>query len=298
MENEETQLGGCHEYLIIDKGNGSPRLLVVGLIETGWLDTLSTIDAGDVIFEEPVDYVNRRIPELQEQYGPFDAIIALSHMRMPMDYALATNGGVDIVLGGHDHHYEDTVMNGIRVLNSSTDFKSYTLVDLIGRENDGKMETASRKVDITSEDVPDPEIAHVIKAFEDEVNQGMDIVVGRSKVRLDARFSTIRTEETNIGNFLAEVMSRATSADVAILQSGAIRANRFIEAGAIKAGDINDLLVRHEEYNISVHERFSNTCYLLNIPLLPSQKRVRQFVESKSIRCFTVSHFYMSIYYR
>lgn len=258
MENDETQLGGCHEYLIIDKGDNSPRLLVIGLIETGWLDTLSTIDAGDIIFEEPVDYVNRRIPELQEQFGPFDAIIALTHMRMPMDYALAENGGVDIVLGGHDHHYEDTIVNDIRVLNSSTDFKSYTLIDLVGRNDVGKMETTSRRVDITPEDVPDPEIALVIKAFDEEVNQGMDTVVGRTKVRLDARFLTIRTKETNIGNFLAEVMARATSADVAILQAGAIRANRFIEPGVIKAGDINDLLVRNERNNFLLYGRFSS----------------------------------------
>jgi 2',3'-cyclic-nucleotide 2'-phosphodiesterase (5'-nucleotidase family) len=243
-ERDETPLGGCHEYLILDKGSGSPRLLVLGLIETGWLDTLSTIDADDVIFEEPVDYVNRRIPELIEQYGPFDAVIAMSHMRMPMDYEVAQNGGVDIILGGHDHHYEDNVVNGIRVLNSATDFKSYTIVDVMGRDEFGKMDTTSNKVDITSDDESDPEIAEIVKAFEEVMNQGMNAVVGRSKVRLDARFLSIRTEETNVGNFLAEVVSRATSADVALIPAGSIRADRIFEPGVITARDVNDLLVR------------------------------------------------------
>ncbi|KAL3785491.1 hypothetical protein ACHAWO_013431 [Cyclotella atomus] len=227
-ERDETPLGGCHEYLILDKGSGSPRLLVLGLIETGWLDTLSTIDADDVIFEEPVDYVNRRIPELIEQYGPFDAVIAMSHMRMPMDYEVAQNGGVDIILGGHDHHYEDNVVNGIRVLNSATDFKSYTIVDVIGRDEFGKMDTTSNKVDMTSDDESDPDIAEIVKAFEEDMNQGMNAVVGRSKKQTC---------------FLAEVVSRATSADVALIPAGSIRADRIFEPGVITARDVNDLLV-------------------------------------------------------
>jgi 2',3'-cyclic-nucleotide 2'-phosphodiesterase (5'-nucleotidase family) len=242
-EKDDTPLGDCHEYIIINKGDGTPKILVLGLIETGWLDTLSTIDAGDIIFEEPVDYVNRRIPELNTIFGPFDAIVALSHMRMPMDYALAENGVVDIILGGHDHHYEDTVLNNIRVLNSSTDFKSYTIVDVAGRKDSGAMKTLSRRVDIKSDDALDLELSKVIKDFEEVVNQGMDVVVGRSKVRLDARFLSVRTEETNVGNFLAEVIARATSCDVALLQAGAIRADRFIEPGAITVGDLKDLLV-------------------------------------------------------
>lgn len=240
---DDKPLGGCHEYFIIDKGSGSPRTLVIGLIETGWLDTLTTVDAGDVIFEAPDSYVNRRVPELKEQFGPFDAVVALSHMRMPMDYALAENGGIDIILGGHDHHYEDTVLNGIRVLNSSTDFKTFTLVDVVGRLGSGVLDTTSRRIDVTSEDLPDPDLAQIIKGYEELVNKGMDVIVGRSKVRLDANFSSIRTKETNIGNFLAEVISRATGADVAILQAGAIRADRFIEPGEITVGDVNDLLV-------------------------------------------------------
>lgn len=38
--------------------------------------------------------------------------------------------------------------------------------------------------------------------------------------------------------------SRATGADVAILQAGAIRADRYIGPGEITAGDVNDMLVR------------------------------------------------------
>ena len=247
-EDEQTPLGECSEYLIIDKGNDSPKILVIGLVETGWLDTLSTMDADDIAFEKPVDYVNRRIPELSREYGPFDAIVALTHMRMNMDYAVAENGGVDIILGGHDHHYEDAVVNDIRVLNSATDFKAYTIVDVVGRKGDsGAMETVARRVDITSEDAPDDELAEIIKGFDELVNEGMDAVIGQTKVRLDARSVAVRTGETNMANFLAEVVARATSADVAIVQSGSIRADRFIEKGDITARDVNDLFPKDDE---------------------------------------------------
>lgn len=250
-------LGGCLEYIVLEgKREGGPKLLAIGLIEDGWLDTLATIDPGDVVFEPPADYVRRRLPELRAEHGPFDAVVAVTHMRMPNDIELATeagpdNGGVDIVLGGHDHHYEDVLTeNGVRVLNSGSDFRSYTVVDVRGRHDSdssgaaGALDTASRRVDVNAEDdAPDESVAETIRGFKDEVDQRMDVVVGRSKVRLDARFAEIRRRETNVSNFLAELMTRATGADVALLNAGSIRADRFLEKGEMSMRDLCDLLV-------------------------------------------------------
>ena len=53
------------------------------------------------------------------------------------------------------------------------------------------------------------------------------MVVSRTKVWLDARFAKVRRKETNGSNFLAELMARATGADVALLNAGSIWADRF-----------------------------------------------------------------------
>ena len=42
---------------------------------------------------------------------------------------------------------------------------------------------------------------------------------------LDGRFSSVRTAETNLGNFLSDVMLAALQADCAILNAGTVRSN-------------------------------------------------------------------------
>ena len=59
------------------------------LISSHAQETLATLDPGEIIFEAPVDYVRRRLPELRAEHGPFDAVVAVMHMLMPNDLALA-----------------------------------------------------------------------------------------------------------------------------------------------------------------------------------------------------------------
>jgi len=107
-------LGGCHEYIILnddcttaaaaaavagedddycDKGERGPKILVIGLIEKDWLDTLSSVDPSNIIFESPTDYFKRRVPEIKALHGPFDAVVAVSHMRVPQDKSVAFDLG-------------------------------------------------------------------------------------------------------------------------------------------------------------------------------------------------------------
>mmetsp|Transcript_22561 Transcript_22561/g.64075 ORF Transcript_22561/g.64075 Transcript_22561/m.64075 type:complete len:140 (+) Transcript_22561:782-1201(+) len=99
----------------------------------------------------------------------------MSHMRMPNDYRLAEQCGgyIDILLGGHDHHYEDTVKNNIRILNSGTDFGDFSVVQVSGRnmgiklENGGvllnPLETTCRRVTVDqSSSDDDPEMVEAL----------------------------------------------------------------------------------------------------------------------------------------
>lgn len=249
--NPQEQLAGCEEYVILEKHEN--RVLVLGLIESAWMATLSTIEPEMIEFEEPTDYVNRRVPEIVQEHGPFDFVIATSHMRMPSDYKLAEEcaGNIDIILGGHDHHYEDTIRARIRILNSGTDFSDFTAIRVNGRETQAvdapngpfyPLETVSTRYRIQKDTPENPEVAAAVNKILSEVEVTMNTVIGRSKVDLDARFSQIRTKETNVSNFLASVMARATDADVALLNSGSIRADRIIQKGDIKMSDLADLV--------------------------------------------------------
>ena len=270
--NEDLPLGGCHEYIVVDKSDGGgSKILIIGLVEQAWMDvssfckailafssllytylasinqrkTLSSVDPNEVIFEQPIDYIERRVPELIEEHGPFDIIVGATHMRMPNNIAVAkeANGGLlDIILGGHDHHYEYRVENGIPIFNSGVDFKTYSIVDVHGRCDSSQLEVTSTKVEVKENDKPDDEVLKVVQAFKDDIYKSMDQIVGRTKVPLDARESEIRTKETNIGNFLSELLTRSTGSDIALFNAGTIRADKIFEKGDITVKDLCELL--------------------------------------------------------
>ncbi|GKY92848.1 hypothetical protein MPSEU_000254400 [Mayamaea pseudoterrestris] len=166
-------------------------------------------------------------------------VIAASHMRMPNDYVLAEQCGelIDIILGGHDHHYEDTIINHLHILNSGSDFSDFTLVKV-----NAKDDLSTQRVTITKDMEEDAATAEIVRHFSDEAAKNMEIIIGSTKVDLDARFSEIRTKETNISNFFASILTHATNADVTILNSGSIRADRMIHKGILKVQDLCDLL--------------------------------------------------------
>jgi 2',3'-cyclic-nucleotide 2'-phosphodiesterase (5'-nucleotidase family) len=63
-------LGGCEEYVILESKNETgpkAKFLVLGLVEEEWIDTLSTIEASDIIFEDFVLFVKRRVPEVNRR---------------------------------------------------------------------------------------------------------------------------------------------------------------------------------------------------------------------------------------
>ena len=53
----------------------------------------------------------------------------------------------------------------------------------------------------------------------------MEEVLCKLGCDLDGRFSSVRTAETNLGNFLSDVMLAALQADCAILNAGTVRSN-------------------------------------------------------------------------
>jgi len=58
-------------------------------------------------------------------------------------------------------------------------------------------------------------------------------VVGSTTVPLDAEDVRLRASETNLGDYIADAVRAATHADIALLNSGAIRGNRVYPPGPL-----------------------------------------------------------------
>ena len=71
-----------------------------------------------------------------------------------------------------------------------------------------------------------PDVASLVRRQAALLARELDAPVGRTAVALDARESLTRREETPLGRFFAALLRDRVSAQVGLLNSGAIRGNR------------------------------------------------------------------------
>lgn len=215
----------------------SKRIGLIGLVEKEWLDTLATINPDEVTF---IDYIEagRQLGAQLKQEG-CDMVIALTHMRMPNDIKLAENcEEIDLILGGHDHIYRVEKICNRWIVKSGTDFNHFSKISL-------KYETGSNTPDIAIEEIkvdemydPDPEMTDELQQYVSLVEGKMDEVLGDFAVELDGRFELIRTSETNLGNWVCDVILAATAADCVILNSGTLRSDKIHPPGPFTMRDL------------------------------------------------------------
>ena len=189
-----------------------------------------------------------------------DLIIALNHMRIPDDKAMANQNDtkiVDMIFGGHDHCYftELDLETGVFIQKSGTDFETFgNITALFGvKPEDAKQfesDTANmgidtfydpkqqrlyihERIEITDKFQPDAETVKHIHSFTEDLNAKLDKPAIYSEVDLDCRFSRVRTEETNLGNLCADLMRTELNCDLALSNGGCLRANCIFDKGIL-----------------------------------------------------------------
>lgn len=163
-------------------------------------------------------------------------------MREPNDLKLAENtppGLIDIVLGGHDHFYAHHFVNGTHVLRSGTDFKQLSYIEA-RRRKDGK---SGWDFDIIRRDVireiPEhPATVRLVESLTSSLKSKLEKPIGYTSVPLDSRFTSVRTGETNLGNFVCDLMRFYYNADCTIMAAGTIRGDQIYKPGVIRLKDI------------------------------------------------------------
>lgn len=89
---------------------------------------------------------------------------------------------------------------------------------------------------------PDPELKSKLEKFVTTIDEKMSKVLGQFNCELDGRFSSIRKFETNLGNFVCDIMLASTHADIAILNSGTLRSDRIHPKGDFTMRDLFNIL--------------------------------------------------------
>ena len=150
-------------------------------------------------------------------------------MRLPNDKRLAQQcPDLNLVLGGHDHNYVQLDTQP-PIVKSGTDFRQLTEVRLIVQGAKVRVETKCIDVDDTTS--PDPAMQEIVAKFAADLTSKMDTKIGTSLTVLDSRFASIRRGETNVGNFVCDIMRNQTEAEIALLNSGTLRADTLTPPG-------------------------------------------------------------------
>ncbi|KAF7278511.1 mannosylglucosyl-3-phosphoglycerate phosphatase isoform X2 [Rhynchophorus ferrugineus] len=220
------------------------RIGLVGLVEKEWLDTLATINPEEVTFLDFVEAGQKLAAQLKQE--GCDYVIALTHMRTPNDIKLAEScDEIDLILGGHDHVYEIKVVNGKYIVKSGTDFRQFSkiTINFEGRARNGmKPEVTIEEVNVTSQYQEDPKLKEKLEKYTEIVQSKLDDVLGCFSVPLDGRFTSIRSSESNLGNWVCDVVLAATGADLVILNSGTFRSDQVHPAGDFTMRDLTNII--------------------------------------------------------
>ncbi|XP_044265008.1 mannosylglucosyl-3-phosphoglycerate phosphatase isoform X1 [Tribolium madens] len=215
------------------------RIGLLGLVEKEWLDTLATINPEMVTFLDFVEAGQKLAAQLKQE--GCDYVIALTHMRTPNDIKLAENcDNIDLILGGHDHVYEIKEINGKFVVKSGTDFRQFSKITV--NFDKPEPEVTIEEISVTSAFPEDVKLKEKLDKYTSIVEGRMHEVLGCFSVPLDGRFTSIRTSESNLGNWVCDVVLAATGADLVILNSGTFRSDQVHPAGDFTVRDLTNIV--------------------------------------------------------
>lgn len=226
---------------------------------------------GTLKFLPAIETAKRQAQALRDAGA--DLVVVITHSEWQDDLRLMKLGPIDIVLSGHDHNLLVAYDGRAAVGETQADGVNLVAIDVEIRVSDDgtKRWTPKFRIIDTADVAPDAAIAARVAQYEAAVNKALDVDIGVTKTPLDSRKTSVRTQETAIGDFFADVMRAATGADVAILNGGGIRGNRNYAPGTKLtrkdiAGELpfNNKLVTLELSGADLRAALENAVWLID----------------------------------
>ena len=218
---------------------------------------------GDLEFLDPIEVGKKLIPKLKAENN---LVIAVTHMghyahgshggNAPGDVSLARAvEGLDIIVGGHSQNplFKPDVQNGtlilqayewgkyvgrldLELLNGKIKTKSYRLIPVNLTKKVKNEEGKKIRVLIGKEIPEDTEMKAFLEPFFQKGQIELQKVIGSSNKVFVGDRKFVRVQETNLGNLIALAQMEKTNSDLAVMNSGGIRAD--LGAGDITYKDV------------------------------------------------------------
>ncbi|WP_062051874.1 bifunctional UDP-sugar hydrolase/5'-nucleotidase [Bacillus sp. JCM 19034] len=229
----------------------------VGIIGLTTEDTVFVANPGDhIVFENYLEKAKETVKRLEEE--GVNKIIALTHLGYRYDRTLAEEvEGIDIVVGGHSHtlldkpvvFHENTKPTLVVQANEYGEFLGR--LDVTFDENGVLQSWDGQLIKVDEQDEngqyvyeEDPAATARLAELQLPIEELKKHVVGHTSIFLDAEREHIRSQETNLGNLIADGMlekaQESVDAQIALQNAGGIRAS--IAEGDITLGDVLTVL--------------------------------------------------------
>lgn len=220
-------------------GHEDGRIFDLGVAKLGVFgvalpNTAEVSSSGDIKFSPTMETVQREAARLRRAGA--DLVVCCAHTDRADDLKIVRSRLVDVLLTGHDHDLALTYDGRTVMVESSEEGYYVTAIDLtLGTTGEGAERrttfTPAFRVHDSRSVTPDPATLARVQDYEKLLAQELDVVIATLTGELDSRTAIVRSQETAIGDLIADAMREATGADVAVINGGGIRGNRVYPAG-------------------------------------------------------------------
>jgi len=178
------------------------------------------------------DTATRALVDTLQSLG-VDLTVGLTHRFIFEDeQTLATEPRVPVILGGHEHDGRRVEREGRLLVKAMSNTRTAVLVT--ARREGGRWRLEDRVFRIDRSLGEDPATAAAVRRWTDSLTRriGPDRVLGMAPEPINA-IDSVSKRESRFGNLVADAMRRGTGANVALINSGALRLDDVMAAGPI-----------------------------------------------------------------
>jgi len=222
-------------YEIFERGG--VRVGVIGLILENLPGYLGPGAVEGLRLERAIPAIDRVLDEVDRET---DLIVLLTHVGVDMDEALAqqVGGRVDVIVGGHSHTRIEAPekRHGIVVCQAGSNNRYLGRLDVLVRADTVAAYRGHLIPMWASEATPRPEVEALAWEFDRRIDDLYGEVIGELK----GDWFTSSSGESNAGSWIADRLTEAGGADVAVINSGGIR--KHLPRGYITVLDIKEML--------------------------------------------------------
>ena len=214
------------------------RIAIIGVVTPETPVATHPRNVAGLTFSTPEIAVQQCLPKLK---GRADIILVLSHCGFQADKELAARvPAIDVIVGGHSHTkiIQPEQVGRTIIVQAWEHAKALGVLTLhIKDKKIVGFEGGLQEISPTT-GPPNCRVQEIVARYERQTEARLHRAIGETQVDLEGQH--VRERETNLGNFVADIMRETAGAEAALINGGTIRTG--IARGKITVKSIYDVL--------------------------------------------------------